>query len=414
MARWRALLSTLSLLTALSLASGAGSSSALAKSPPPADPKANETTFLMNDVGATVVLPPGWKMERWADWELKAKTVANDMVFFTFMTPWQTPPSKEAAAVWAESYKEKLKENKDLKVTKAEVGKIAGRDSAIMELSFNFPTNNAPGVWKAIAFNGAGKIIHMSIVTGAKNAAKADEQLKLFAEKFQLGKPAIPVDDLMGEVKSEAAYVVTTASGWRKPTDDELKKAEEIAAKTGQETIDYKRCVLLMNPQPLSDPDITLFCNIGWHVPYTDERSWKNVEKMVYEKFFKSGEGQVPHAEKFAAGERQGFFYQPSAAGAGFRMSVTPYNQGILVGWGISSTERATVLDADFRQMASTVKFTGADGGKQLVGAAGWVGYYFRYKPWHPLVWAPTLLILGAAIFGSKKLFSTPKVNQTY
>jgi hypothetical protein len=64
--------------------------------------------------------------------------------------------------------------------------------------------------------------------------------------------------------------------------------------------------------------------------------------------------------------------------------------------------------------MVTGMKFLGSDNGAQVVGMAGWIGYYIRYKPWHPLVWAPTLLILVGLVLGGRKMFSKPTVNLNY
>jgi hypothetical protein len=405
---FRGLLALLGVLLCLA------SNPALARKGGGAAAPATEEAFLMADVGATVVLPSNWKSERWADWDFKAKTVAGDMAFFVFMTPYQVPITVEHAKVWAESYKDKVKENKDIKVLRADVGQVAGRTTAIVEIGFTFPQNNMPGIWKSYAFNGAGKVIHVSIIAAGRNQAKAFEQLDLLNSKLQIGKPAAPLGELAGEIKTESEFVLTAAEGWRRPLPEEQTKAEDIAAKTGQASIDYKRCVLLLKPHPIADPDIVLFCNIGWHVPYTDERTWKDVEAKVYEKFFRSGEGQIPHAEKIEANGRLGFLYMPTEAGAGFRMSVIPYNKGIVVGWGITTKDYAAGLDGAFREMVTGMKFLGSDNGAQVVGMAGWIGYYIRYKPWHPLVWAPTLLILVGLVLGGRKMFSKPTVNLNY
>jgi hypothetical protein len=410
----RSFLRPLVVLLALSALVSSNLYAAKAKAKAKDEAPAKEESFLMADVGATVVLPSDWKMSKWADWEFKAMTEKNDMAAIVYMTPFQVMPTEEAAKAWAESYLPKLSEQKDVRITRTWVENLAGRPTAMVDIDFSFKDNDAAGVWRSAAFDGAGKVIHVYIEAAEKNDARARAALKMLVEKMVIGKPATPIDDLVSEAKTEAAFSVVPAAGWRKPVPLEMQKSEEIASKTGNDVIDYKKCVLEISPQAMADPDVALFCNIGWFLPPLDSHSWAPIEKEVYQKFFKSGgEGQVPHASKLELKDRLGFLYVPQTD-AGFRMSVVPYDHGIVVGWGIASKGRTAQLDAAFREMTANLKFTGPSGGLQTYSTGQWIGYGLKYRPAHPLVWGPILLILGALSAGGYFLFRKPKLVTDY
>jgi hypothetical protein len=63
--------------------------------------------------------------------------------------------------------------------------------------------------------------------------------------------------------------------------------------------------------------------------------------------------------------------------------------------WARGSSLEPAALDEVLKGVASSVKYTGPDGGKPKVRPDRWVGHYLNHRPTHPVVWAPVLLLIG-------------------
>ncbi|MDP6934255.1 MAG: hypothetical protein QGG40_15120, partial [Myxococcota bacterium] len=83
----------------------------------------------MNDVGATLQLPSGWRMTRWSDWDFKAKSKDGGITVELWLTPFQVEVSEESAEAWAQLYVKRIEGSGggDAKVQETSTTEIEGR-----------------------------------------------------------------------------------------------------------------------------------------------------------------------------------------------------------------------------------------------------------------------------------------------
>ena len=114
--------------------------------------------------------------------------------------------------------------------------------------------------------------------------------------------------------------------------------------------------------------------------------------------FFGKAGAELPPGELIAVGDRTGALFRPRDGENPIRLLVAPYDGGLMATWLRGSVADVAAADAAMMAMASTVKFTGPDGGQPLIRPDRWVSYYLTHRPTHPFVLAPMLLIIGGIV----------------
>ena len=354
--------------------------------------------YYMADVQATVNLPPNWKMTRWSDWDFKAESKRRGVIMWLSKTPYQVSPDDESAAAWAKMHAEQLEDEKagDIKATRIDITEFGGHPTAEIDMTFRFNGNGPAGVFRAMAVPAAGKVIHVSTLAAARNTRFAEEDLRFIVENLEIAVPAAPLDDLFGHAESSAGFSADLPPGWRLPTDAEFTSVKGLVDKTGQAKFDPDQCWVAIRPLALLEPDLMVFCRMGWYMNPVDEHSWAGEEEGVRSRFF--GKTPVDASEEVSVADRKGFLYAPDTPVHALRMSVIPYDQGVLVGWGLAEKSREDALDVAFRATLASTHFSGPDGGKPRIGLAQWMAYAWQYRKTDPLFFGPALLFM--VLFG--------------
>lgn len=370
----------------------------------PTNALADDEPYFMTDVQATVIMPPKWKMDRWSDWDFRAKS-SDGVMMWLFITPYQVEPDETASKVWAKIHGDKLKEQKagNIVATNTTTGERRNLKTSEITLEFRFNGDGPKGVYHAVALPAAGKIIHISTLASTSNDKKAREALEFFVDNLDIKRPAEDVTALSGVV-GIAGFESDLPPGWRQPTKTEMTHVTGLMAKTGQTNISTESCWSAIRPLPDGDPDFALFCQTGLWLPKIDEYSWQGEEPLVHEKFFGKAPKPVEDAEKVTVGDRLGYLFKPPTTSEFSLMAAAPYDKGVMTAWATSQPEREKELDSAFRAILASTRFTGPEGGKPPIGFAGWLAYSVKYRPTNPMFFGPILLVLGLVGFIIVKL----------
>lgn len=389
-------------MLALLLSSLLSLSTLAATDPPPADPNAPDAdgAYAMNDVGGSIILPPGWEMQEWADWSFKAKT-ADGVLMRLYLTPFQVQPDEAAGRAWAGIYKERLEEEgaNDFKEPVVAVQTVALRDGEVqaarVDLDFNFEKQNTRGVLHAAALASEGQVVHVETLAAARNDKKAQAALASLLGGLTLTKK--PADTGPSRVESAAAFAMTAPAGWRTPLPSELTGTRRVSGKVGEAELDPERCVTFILPPPVGDPDVIFACDLYKHLGVLDAYSFDGVEAEVHEMFFGRSDTPVEKATQVQVGDRVGLLYKPPVAGMPVRLAIAPYNKGMVVLWGMGNHLDEAALDAAVQAVLPTVEFTGPDGGVPIIALDKRLSYYLSYRPTSPVVLGPAALLVVLA-----------------
>jgi len=247
-------------------------------------------------------------------------------------------------------------------------------------------------------------MVHIATIASKRNSASARRSLEQLLDGLEYQHPAEPTEALSGTISAEPEFEADLPEGWRKPVPAETAAVRDLAAKTGQSNVDGEKCWVAIRPQPLGDPDLMLFCKAHWFLDPIDTYSWKGVERQVHERFFGKSPEPVEAAEEATVGDRMGFLYRPPANDRALRLALASFDKGVIVGWGLAQSERDEALHASFVETLKGTRFTGPDGGAPIHGGVHLINYWTSYRRSSPIVWGPVLLLLGAVIFGLKRL----------
>lgn len=354
----------------------------------------------MNDVKATVFLPPKWEVlpGGWSDWDFRCKSEKGDMELRVWMTPFQVEPSDEANAAWVKLHSDRLLKHKaeNIETKRIEVSQRGGRTTTEIDLGFVFEGGKVNGIYRAVAMLGFGKVVHVAIMSNDRNEAKAQESLDWFLQNMQFHKEAEDLTGLWGKASSPAGFESNLPDGWRLFAPSEMGPVAELVKKASPSRYDKEKCWAALRPVGGEiEPDFMIFCEEGLLLDKVDEYSWDGIEPTVRSKFFGEKSAEMEAAERVVVGDRLGFMYQPPARGAESLMAVAPYETSkVMVGWGRAGSPTGSIDDA-FRSVLSSARFTGPNGGEQPVGGiGGWFVYSIRYRPTNPLFIGPVVLVV--------------------
>ncbi len=366
--------------------------------------------YRMNDLGGTVHLPPGWRSKAWADWQLDAVNDRDHMELRVWFTPYQVPVDEVAAKAWADAAAKGVEKagHTDVKVESTDVAEVAGRPTARARIAFVI-NHKVPGVALYRAFAAKGKVIHVRLLAAKARLRKARSAMERILADMEIDAGPAPTTR---EVESEAGFAATLPEGWRAPLPSELPEIRKLTARVGEDTIAPKKCWAGIHPQPVGKPDVILACRSQVYVGPLDEYSAKGVEKELHEQFFGRAKKPVPPGEPVTVGDRMGLLFRPPVAGMPTRLVLTPYSGGLVMMWGLGESLDEAGLEEAVTAVLPTVRFTGPDGGKPVIGADKWVAYYLKYRPFSPVVLGPAvvivLVVVGIGVAVSRRRARNP------
>ena len=365
-----------------------------------ASPVAFGGAFLMNDVGGTLTIPDDWEMTRWSDWDFKAKGANGTMMYKLWLTPYQTPINPDSAAAFAEEYINKLaaEGGGDAEIKSTEIRTIAGRVTAISEIAFKSSGGKGrSGVYLAAAFAGDGQIIHSRIIASQRSSRAARSALEATLDAFLLTKG--PAETGSSAVSSSAGFTADLGEGWRAPVDSERSGVVGIAGKMWKSEFAEDQCWLAIRPPAVGDPDVAFACKQFWDGSPVDEHSFETIEAEWREMFFGKAGSELPPGEQITVGDRVGALFRPRDGSNPIRLLVAHFDGGLMALWLRGASLDASAADTLMLAAATSVAFTGPNGGAPNIRPDRVVSYYLTHRPAHPLVWGPVIAVIGGVGF---------------
>ena len=365
-----------------------------------AAPVANAEPYLMNDVGGTLHLPKKWEMSRWSDWDFKAAGPGNTILYKLWLTPYQHPMDAAAAKAFSKYYLEKVEKEGggNASIAKAEVKTIGGRSTVFVEIDFvSSGGKGSPGVFYGAAIAGEGQVIHSRVIASKRNAKAAKAGFLDTLKDFKLAKG--PAQTGAGDVAAEAGFAATLPDGFRPPLEKEKAGVLEITSKMWASALEPTECWVGILPPHVGEPDVLFACEKFWDGSPVDEYSFSDIEGQWREIFFGKAGAELPPGELVTVGDRAGALFRPRDGDNPIRLLVAPYDGGLMAVYLRASSLDAAGADTTMNALAATVKFTGPEGGAPIIRPDRWVGYYLSYRPTHPIVLAPIIVLIGGIIF---------------
>jgi hypothetical protein len=371
--------------------------------------------YLLNDVGVWLYLPPGLEPDAggWSDTGFRAKTADGGVEVHLWMTDFQVPITMDSMQVWGKDYLEKVDNlgGKNAKVTSAQLHDWGDKKGGEVDIEFDLKENIKGYAYHAIMQSNA-QMIHIRAFTAGRNAPRGKELLQQVATSLKRVKE--PAPELTGELTSKAGFTIAVPPGWRAPiagpeVDKVLRRAESV----GIDDIGEERCATAIVPPPMGELDVLLACRQKYFIGVVDEYSWKAEEKGLYE-LYHFEDAKIPHAEQVQVGDRMGFYYTAREGEKPMRLVVAPYEQGLLLLWGIAGSMDAAHLDETMKSTMASVKFTGANGGKPVVSLGEQLNYWVKHRPFSPQVLIPAFLaVVGLVVLfvAGKRFFNPPVVD---
>jgi hypothetical protein len=361
-----------------------------------AAPIANAGPYLMNDVGGTLTIPDDWEMTRWSDWDFKAKGANGSLMYKLWLTPYQSEITDASADAYAAEYLEQVEGEGggDATVTATEVKTLGGRSTAITEIAFKAKGGKgSEGVFVGAAIAAEGQMIHSRIIASKRNARVARTALEKTLDTFSLKKGPAAVEG--GDVESDAGFAAALPDGWRLPVDAERSAVVGIASKMWKSEFGPEECWLGIRPPFIGEPDVAFACKRFWDGRPVDEHSFSSIEAEWRDLMFSKAGAEIPPGEQVMVGDRVGALFRPRDGANPLRVLVAHYDGGLMAVWLRGASLDAGGADAFMLNMASTVRFTGPEGGVPQIRPDRVYGHYVAHRPTHPIVWGPALLLIA-------------------
>jgi hypothetical protein len=370
--------------------------------------------YLMNDVGAWIYLPPGLEPDAggWSDTAFSAKTGDGGVELRLWLTDFQVPITMDSMQVWGKDYLTRVEDlgGKNAKITSAAVHDWGDKKGGEVAVEFDFKENIKGYAYHAILQSNA-QMIHIRTLAAGRNGPHARELLEKVATGLKRVKE--PAPELRGELTSKAGFTVTVPEGWRAPIGPEVDKVLRRAESVGIDDIGEERCATAIVPPPAGELDVLLACRQKYFIGPVDEHSWKAEENGLYE-LYHFEEAKIPHAEQVQVGDRLGFAYKAREGEKPMRLVVAPYDEGLLLLWGIAGSMDATHLDETMKATMASVKFTGPNGGQPVITLGNRLTYWVKHRPFSPQVLIPAFLAvvgLVALFIAGRRFFHPPVVD---
>ena len=136
---------------------------------------------------------------------------------------------------------------------------------------------------------------------------------------------------------------------------------------------------------------------------YKCEHSFDAIEAEWREMFFGKAGAELPPGERVAVGDRVGALFRPRDGANPIRLLVAHFDGGLMALWLRGAALDAAGADALMMKAATTVAFTGPNGGAPHIRPDRIASYYLNHRPAHPLVWGPILLLIGGIGFAVRR-----------
>jgi len=361
---------------------------------------AQDAEYRMNDVGGTVVLPSGWEVmeQGWSDWMFKA-TSRDNLMMKLWLTPYQPELNQASAEAWGEMYTRHLEAEglKEVSVVFSKVGELAGHQVVLTRLDFSL-RGEQDMVAHIAAFNSAGQTVHVRVLGLERKLSRIEAGLESIVSHLQMDSGPLAAQ---AAVSTEAGFSVQLPEGWRAPHPKELVEVRKLTGPLGQEELTPETCLVGLRPHADADPDVLFACGTRMQVGRIDEYSFSGVEEDVRDRFFGSSQTPVEKGVSINVGDRMGVLYRPPIAGGNYRMSLAPYDQGMMMTWVFGANITDEILDKDVSAVLASTQFTGPDGGHPTMAATDWVAYYLSYRPFSaPVIFSALGLagLIGLAV----------------
>lgn len=334
--------------------------------------------FLLGDLGVRLDLPRGWRMTRWSDWDFKAQRDEGPVLLWAWASDGQAPIAGDPAA-WAPVYLAQIEaeQGKAPKFEQATEAKIAGRSTALLELSFAIGKDR--GTLYGATIEVEGRNLHLALIGGPRSLEAARAARTEVLERLDLRKgPATFPEQPTLEAKGVRTKL---PPGWREPLKTEEGVVAKLQGQLGLENVD--ECWTAIRPRPASEPDLAVTCQGGMLLGVVDTYSASGVAPLLAEKLF--GKAVVPPPEVVELADRVGFVFAPKLGSRTLAVAVAPYDQGVSRTWVLSPAAADPSVPEAARAMLQNSTWSG----QHPAGVGEWVSYYLTYRPFSPMVLGP-------------------------
>lgn len=353
----------------------------------PFSARAEAPGFLLGDLGVRVVLPSGWRMTRWSDWDFKAETQDGGTLLFVWATPVQAPIT--TADGWGGVHLAKIEELKggEPRVTGGEVRTIAGRPVALVDAAFSFG-GEAEGRLYGASLEIAGQDLHLATVAPERTAKAAARAREALLEALEVVRG--PAEVAYGGTVEASGIRSVLDPSFRPALEAEQPAVDAVVKPLGLE--DPSACWTALRPRPGAAPDVMVACPAALRLGVVDEHSLPAVDAVVRQHTF--GPVEVAPARPVPLADRLGLLYAPRD---GLAVGVVPYDRGVARFWAVGAHGGALgeALTATLR--GSTFS------GSHPVELGEQVAYWLTHRSTSPAVLCPLLGLValgGLAVVG--------------
>ena len=185
------------------------------------DEESKAPEFLLGDIGVQVNLNKRtWTMNRWSDWDFKATSKDNVLVY-AWATPLQIDIVEADVAKWAAVHIAKAKEEGggDSKVLASEFVSVQERPAARESLEVAIEGGN-PLAMHGLSTTMQGQTFHIATVAASERSGNARKALDGILEELDFKRTAEPLN-WGGTFESEVSKAELGTS-WRAPLKSEM------------------------------------------------------------------------------------------------------------------------------------------------------------------------------------------------
>ena len=350
------------------------------------DEESKAPEFLLGDIGVQVNLNKRtWTMNRWSDWDFKATSKDNVLVY-AWATPLQVDVDEANVAQWATVHSAKAKEEGggDSKVLSSEFTSIQERPMAMVSLEVAVE-GGTPLAMHGVSTTMKGQTFHIATVAQNTRSTNARRALDGILEELEFNVTPEPLT-WGGTFDSEVSKA-ELGDKWRAPMKSEMQNVMTLGKAVTVRS--FLGCWSAIHPVVGDAPDLAVTCQDPTQVGILDSYTFDDVSLELKNAWFGSKAEAASELLELENG-RVGILFSSTVAGQSVYILGLPNEGGlaktIVAGKGKSGVD----LGAEVRAIAtsSTVSLPMELEFRDL-GL-----YYIKYQPWHPYVLVPVLLAL--------------------
>lgn len=357
--------------------------------------------YALPGAGVTVDLPGGWRMTRYSDWDLNARTETG-LALELRTTPWQLPLDPEIGKAWAIDYADWLADAQATEVAADPPtrGTLGDREVLRTTLRFTFG-GGSRGVAHAAAFPVDGKVVHVLVMAAAPNGPRAAQGLETAVARVRVDQPPSDLASLGGVRSTDLGFTVALGGGWRVPLPSEADEVKRLAGVTGAAR--PTACFTAVHPAPADRTSLLLLCREAWGLGVLDAASATDKGEQLRALLFGKAAAAVPAAEPFEVADRVALLFRPPLADNDLRLAVLPYAGGAVHAWAVGPKGDAA-LEPAVRSTLDGLRWDEGDGmPRYAVGER--VFHTLAYRPFHPLVVAGVAAVVAFMVLVVRLLF---------